>query len=66
MFEGFLKGIVPTINCEDDAVVTSGEEIEVGATLVLEPSKYFHWLYPRQHNNDIIPALVVGGAFCTK
>ena len=39
MLEGFLRGIVPTINCEDVAVVTSGDEFEVGVAVVLEPSE---------------------------
>jgi len=35
---GFLKGIVPTINCEDVAVVTPDVELKVGVVLVPEPS----------------------------
>lgn len=38
MFEGFLNGIVPTINCEEVAVVTPGDGLEVAVALVVEPS----------------------------
>ena len=38
ILEGFLKGIVPTINCEDVAVVTSSSTV-VDVELSAEPSE---------------------------
>lgn len=64
MFEGFLKGIVPTMNCEELAV-TSAAALEVGVVLVLVASVQFHWLH-YGNTTLMIPALGLGGAFCTK